>query len=251
MTWGDLIAFEQARRSGRRIRRKWLLPFLVLSLALIVVLIFALEGWFHQTYLVWLPLLGFLYLAPAAGAASMGHEWKEDTWYWWLSLPVPREKLLAAKFLGILGRFARIWLTLLVFAAVSMAALDASLKQWSWNLFQAQLWFGSQVGLLGLLMGPPLIPLGFLMGSMRRHGKASFLIAPLWALVILFINIQFNLISGLSKMDPTLKVRTASAEAITPQILWHASWLPVELVAAYILAGIIFYGLVQWLKHPK
>ncbi|KLU62384.1 ABC-2 family transporter protein [Peptococcaceae bacterium CEB3] len=251
MTWGDLLAYEQARRSGRRERRHWLFPFLGLSLALIVMLIFALEGWSHQTYLAWFPLLGLLYVAPGAGAGSMAHEWKADTWYWWLSLPAPREKLLAAKLLGALGRWVRLWLMLLIFAVISMVALDASLQQWSWNLLQAQMRFGGQVGLLGLLLGPPLITLGLVMGSVRRHGKTSFLLIPLWALVILFINIQFNLISNISSMDQIPRFGPLPGQAFAPEVLWHSPWLPVELAAAYVLAGIAFYGLVRWLKHPQ
>ncbi len=244
MTFGDLMVFERKRwkhrNRGKTLLWKRLLWLAAMALSVAVSVILAFLGYFKAPSVIWFALLGILYAAPGIGAGAMAREWKEDTWYWWLSLPVAREKLLAAKLLNALSRWIRIWLTLFVFVSVYVALSDAALGQWAWSLFLGQIQFGWKEGILAIIEAPLLIAIGLWMGSLQRSKKFKVIIAPLWLVVVLIINSQ---LTGLTV--------AGSGAQLQPELVLSYQWLAVKLVAAYVMTAVIFFGLARWLEHPK
>lgn len=253
MNLGDLIVYEQKRRDrtafgqNSRFRGKWWLFSAAFLLVLVASLIPTLEGWFIVQPSFALPfLLGFLYACPSIGAFALSAERKEETWFWWLSLPAPRQNLMAAKWLNAVFRWSKFWLLLLAYMVLYTLALDLTLGQWSWNLLANQLIVGGEVALLGFLYEPPLVTLGLGMGSMS--GKYKLLLIPMWAFIVFLINtpltISIQTLIAASNIPGVVK-------DIGPEFIRRAPWLPIALVAAYVLAGAIFFGLVRWLKRQR
>lgn len=243
MTLADLLAFERRRWSDSPRRLNKLghrLPWLGAVLWLVASVILVQLGWVRmQTFaLVWLALLGILYAAPAMAAKGIKREWREETAWWWLSLPAPREKLLLAKWASILGHWLRLWLGLFIYIAVYVAALSAAAGGFSWPAFLEQLKFALAAGLLALVLGPLLITAGMWMGIMRR--EARWLIALMWFALIGVLNFQGQIMG--------LKVLGQGSD-IKVELSPNYFWIGFEFIAAYVLTGVLFAGLVRWLKN--
>ncbi len=243
MTLADLITFERKRWSGSPWRPtrlgRWLLAVIAV-LWLVVSAVLARSGWmWMRTFAVsWLALIGILYAAPGLAAKAMVREWREDTVWWWLSLPAPREKLLLAKFTAILARWLRLWLLVFFYIGVYVTVLNAATWGLSWQVVVEQCKIVLGEGLLALALGPFLITIGMWMGIVRREARA--LIALMWLLLIGILNFQAQIL-GLKVSGQGSDIRVE----LTPNYFW----IGLEFFAAYILAGVIFAGLVRWLKN--
>ncbi len=247
MTLRTLMAFERRRWSVRegRLNKGIFLVLAILWMGTSVLL--AAKGWFGKsmfTYsaFAWLALWGMLYTAPGLGARATVREWKEDTLYWWLSLPAPCEKLFLAKTLVALERWCRIYVLVFVYVVLYIFLLDVANGIWSWELLLSQLQVGLAEVLLAIALGPFLLMVGLLMGVFRRSGF-RLAVPLLWLVVIAIANIQTNLVLGLGF--------AGQGEAFHLVTELNLAVMLSEGVVAYGLAALIFKVIVDKLKQGR
>ncbi|MBX5436846.1 MAG: ABC transporter permease subunit [Alicyclobacillaceae bacterium] len=117
---------------------------------------------------VWFATLGFVFAGFGFGIGVVTNEWKNSTVGWWLSLPVPRWRLAASKWMSALLRG---WLLLLV-VCVALALLGLYALALGGRLNPAEaaryLGFGAAVGGLVAAVLPGAAAFGVFYGAIAK-----------------------------------------------------------------------------------
>jgi hypothetical protein len=241
MTVRTLMDFE---RKGWAKKTCWVNKWIkgaMLILWLVLSVLFASEGWFTEPRIAWLALFGIIYSGVGFGARATVREWKEETLYWWLSLPAPREKLLLAKALVAFERWASLFSGVFVYIALYIFLVDLAMGAWSWHQFLVRLQIGFAEVLLAIALGPFLVMVGMLLGSFKKS-SSKLIVGLLWGLVITTLNLQIKLV-GLQFSD---KTDPANIIANLNYVI-----LLAEGIVSYGLGFLIFKFISHRLKQGK
>lgn len=127
-TFMDLVQHEfMVRGSWRklnrvRLSRSWCVAyFLIVGAAVVIVTTYLAARNDLELSSFWYMTLAFPYWIFFLGYGAIKREWSNDTYGWWLTLPIPRFRLIAAKWLG---NCLKVWIAMIaIYVAFSAYAL--------------------------------------------------------------------------------------------------------------------------------
>ncbi|GIO32312.1 hypothetical protein J2TS6_34530 [Paenibacillus albilobatus] len=149
-------------------RTWWLVYFLCIFTVVIGTLTYFAVRKDLELNALWTVTLGLPYIAFFLGFGSVKNEWSNDTYGWWLTIPQPRTRLVAAKWLGIWLKVLAGLLTLYVVVSVYVMILSFTVSHYSFATTRTFMETGFNWLSLIVAISPLIIAVGMLMGVLQN-----------------------------------------------------------------------------------
>ncbi|WP_163880464.1 ABC transporter permease subunit [Paenibacillus favisporus] len=240
-TFMDLVQHEfMVRGSWRklnrvRLSRSWCVSYILIVAAAVVIV---------TTYLAarndlelssfWYMTLAFPYWIFFLGYGAVKREWSNDTYGWWLTLPIPRFRLIAAKWLG---NCLKVWIAMIaIYIALSayVLILTSAIDHYTYDMAVSFMITG--INWLTVVAGltPFIIAAGMLTISIM-YSTAKPLTPLLWVLFMGGFSIVYSNMN--EYLLPEGRLETAGPATFFP--------FPWELPAIIIGSWAVAYGLIR------